>query len=161
MSQPSGRKQGSRLALRRSYTVGSIVLFIHQLALRHNHQVGSKVLVLLYVTTIRSEAGYSSCFTSQPSGQKQDTRLALRHSYPAGSSVLVISHYLALRHNHPVGSKRCLHHNNYSPFRTIPSLSRKCSNFTRDRGLVNTSTTCSSVLMYWNFKAPLCTMSQM
>jgi hypothetical protein len=54
----------------------------------------------------------------------------------------------------------------YSPFqggsfRTIPSLSRKCSNFTRDRGLVNTSTTCSSVLMYWSFKAPLCTMSRM
>jgi hypothetical protein len=54
----------------------------------------------------------------------------------------------------------------YSPFqggsfRTIPSLSRKCSNFTRDRGLINTSTTCSSVLMYWSFKAPLCTMSRM
>jgi hypothetical protein len=54
----------------------------------------------------------------------------------------------------------------YSPFQggsfqTIPSLSRKCSNFTRDRGLVNTSATCSSVLMYWSFKAPLCTMSQM
>jgi hypothetical protein len=54
----------------------------------------------------------------------------------------------------------------YSPFqggsfRTIPSLSRKCSNFTRDRGLVNTSTTYSSMLMYWSFKAPLCTMSQM
>jgi hypothetical protein len=54
----------------------------------------------------------------------------------------------------------------YSPFqggsfRTIPSLSRKCSNFTRDRGLVNTSATCSSVLMYWSFKAPLCTMSRM
>jgi hypothetical protein len=54
----------------------------------------------------------------------------------------------------------------YSPFqggsfRTIPSLSRKCSNFTQDRGLVNTSTTCSSVLMYWSFKAPLYTMSQM
>jgi hypothetical protein len=56
--------------------------------------------------------------------------------------------------------------NIYSPFqggsfRTIPSLSRKCSNFTRDRGLVITSATCSSVLMYWSFKAPLCTMSQM
>jgi hypothetical protein len=54
----------------------------------------------------------------------------------------------------------------YSPFqgrsfRTILSLSRKCSNFTRDRGLVNTSATCSSVLMYWSFKAPLCTMSRM
>jgi hypothetical protein len=54
----------------------------------------------------------------------------------------------------------------YSPFQggsfqTIPSLSRKCSNFTRDRGLVNTSTTCSSVLMYWSFEAPLCTMSRM
>jgi hypothetical protein len=54
----------------------------------------------------------------------------------------------------------------YSPFqggsfRTIPSLSQKCSNFTRDRGLVNMSATCSSVLMYWSFKAPLCTMSRM
>jgi hypothetical protein len=54
----------------------------------------------------------------------------------------------------------------YSPFqggsfRTIPILSRKCSNFTRDRGLVNTSATCSFVLMYWSFKAPLCTMSRM
>jgi hypothetical protein len=54
----------------------------------------------------------------------------------------------------------------YSPFqggsfRTIPSLSRKCSNFTRDRGLVITSATCSSVLMYWSFKAPFCTMSRM
>jgi hypothetical protein len=54
----------------------------------------------------------------------------------------------------------------YSPFqgrsfRTIPSLSRKCSNFTRDRGLAITSATCSSVLMYWSFKAPLCTMSRM
>jgi hypothetical protein len=54
----------------------------------------------------------------------------------------------------------------YSPFRgrsfrTIPSLSRKCSNFTRDRSLVNTSTTCSSVLTYWSFMAPLCTMSRM
>ena len=54
----------------------------------------------------------------------------------------------------------------YSPFQggsfwTIPSLSRKCSNFTRDRGLVITSATCSSVLMYWSFKAPLCTMSRM
>ena len=33
-------------------------------------------------------------------------------------------------------------------FRTTPSLSRKCSNFTQDRALVNTSTTCSSVLAY-------------
>jgi hypothetical protein len=54
----------------------------------------------------------------------------------------------------------------YSPFQrgsfwTIPSLSRKCSNFTRDRGSVNTSTICSSVLMYWSFRAPLCTMSRM
>ena len=43
------------------------------------------------------------------------------------------------------------HH--YSPFRgrsfwTTPSLSRKCLKFTRDRGFVNTSTTCSLVLRY-------------
>jgi hypothetical protein len=51
------------------------------------------------------------------------------------------------------------------PFREGPfglyQLSQKCSNFTQDRGLVNTSATCSSVLMYWSFKAPLCTMSWM
>ena len=39
-------------------------------------------------------------------------------------------------------------------FRTTPSLSRKCSNFTRDRGFVNTSATCSSILTYWSFMAP-------
>jgi hypothetical protein len=47
----------------------------------------------------------SSCFTSQPSGWKQDTRLALRHSCQAGSIVLVSSHRLALRHSNKDGSK--------------------------------------------------------
>ena len=56
------------------------------------------------------------------------------------------------------------HH--YSPFRgrsfqTTPSLSRKCSNFTWDRGFVNTSTTCSSILTYWIFMTPFCIISQM
>ena len=46
------------------------------------------------------------------------------------------------------------------PFRTRPSLSRKYSNFTRDRGFVNTSTTCSSVLTYWRFMAPFCIISR-
>jgi hypothetical protein len=55
-------------------------------------------------------------------------------------------------------------HHHYSPFqgrsfRTTPSLSQKCSNFTRDRGLVNTSASCSSMLTYWSFMATLCTMS--
>jgi hypothetical protein len=152
MSQPTGRKQDTILALRHSYPAGSTILVTsYHLALRRNHQVESKVLVLLYVKTNRSEAGYytgftsqlsirkldashitSSCFTSQPSSQKQEMS----------------------------------HHNNYSPFRgrsfrTIPSLSRNCSNFTRDRGLVNTSATCSFTLMYWSFKAPLSTMSRM
>jgi hypothetical protein len=57
----------------------------------------SHLIVLLYVTALKLEARYSSCFTSQPSGWKQDTRLALRHSYPTGSSVLVSSYHLALR----------------------------------------------------------------
>ena len=53
------------------------------------------------------------------------------------------------------------HHHHCSPFRgrsfqTIPSLSRKYSNFTRDRGLVHTS-----VLTYWSFIAPFCTISHM
>ena len=56
------------------------------------------------------------------------------------------------------------HH--YSPFRgrsflTTPSLSQKCSKFTQDRGFVNTSATCSSVLTYWSFMAPFCIISRM
>jgi hypothetical protein len=46
-----------------------------------------------------------SCFTSQHSGWKQNTRLALHHSYQARSTVLVSSHRLALRHNTQAGSK--------------------------------------------------------
>jgi hypothetical protein len=57
----------------------------------------SHLIVLLYTTTLKLEARYSSCFTSQPSGWKQDTRLALHHSYPTGSSVVVSSYHLALR----------------------------------------------------------------
>jgi hypothetical protein len=63
---------------------------------------------------------YSPCFTSQPSGQKQDTRLALRHSYPAGSTVLVTSHHLDLRHNHQVGSMRCLITTTTPTFEEVP-----------------------------------------
>jgi hypothetical protein len=49
----------TRLALRHNYLAESIVLVSsHRLSLRHNFQDGSKMLVLLYVTTIRSEAGY-------------------------------------------------------------------------------------------------------
>jgi hypothetical protein len=49
----------TRLALCHSYLVGSTVLVSsHRLALRQSCQAGSKMLVLLYVTTIRSEAGY-------------------------------------------------------------------------------------------------------
>ena len=49
----------TRLALRHSYQAGSTVLVSsHSLALRHSTQVGSKILVLLYLTTIWSEAGY-------------------------------------------------------------------------------------------------------
>ena len=44
-------------------------------------------------------------------------------------------------------------------FQTTPSLSRKYSKFTRDRGLLNTLTTCSSILTYWSFIAPFCTIS--
>jgi hypothetical protein len=46
-----------------------------------------------------------SCFMSQHSGWKQDTRLALRHNYQVGSTILVSSHRLALRHNTQDGSK--------------------------------------------------------
>jgi hypothetical protein len=96
-SQHSGWKQDTRLALRHSYQAGTTVLVSsHRLALRHNTQAGSKILVLLYVTALKLEARYSSCFTSQPSGRKQDTRLSLRHSYPVRSSMLVSSYHLAL-----------------------------------------------------------------
>ena len=70
------------------------------LALCHGHKVGSTVLIFLYITTIKLEARYSSCFTSQQSSWKQDTRMALRHSFQARSSMLVSSHCLYLRHNH-------------------------------------------------------------
>ena len=46
-------------------------------------------------------------------------------------------------------------------FRTTPSLSRKYSNFIRDRGFVNTSTTFSSVLTQWSFMAPFYIISRM
>jgi hypothetical protein len=104
-SQHSSWKQDTRLALRHNCQAGSAVLVSSQcLALRHNTQAGSKILDWLYVTA--SQAGStillitSSCFMSQPSGWKQDTRLALRHSCQAGSAVLVSSHRLALCHNH-------------------------------------------------------------
>jgi hypothetical protein len=75
------------------------------LALRHNCKAGSTVLILLYVTAIKLEARYLSCFTSQQTSWKQDTRLALRHNSQVGSTVLVSSHRLALRHNNEAGSK--------------------------------------------------------
>jgi len=59
MSQHSGWKQDTRLALRHNYQVGSTVLVSsHRLALRHNTQAERKILIPLYVTTIRSEARY-------------------------------------------------------------------------------------------------------
>jgi hypothetical protein len=106
---------------------------------------------------VRSEE--SSCFTSNSEVRSKDHTASC---FTSNSEVRSMTH-LALRL-----TARSEARNKYicSPFqggsfRTIPSLSRKCSNFTRDRGLVNTSATCSSVLMYWSFKAPLYTMSQM
>jgi hypothetical protein len=88
----------TRLALRQSYQARSTVLVSsHSLALRHSSQARS--------TTNKLEERNPSCFTSQQSSQKQDTRLALRHNCQDGSTVLVSSHLLALRHNHQVGSK--------------------------------------------------------
>jgi hypothetical protein len=57
------------------------------------------------VTALKLEARYLSCFTSQQSRWKEDTRLALRHSYPVRSTVLVSSHCLALRHSCQARSK--------------------------------------------------------
>jgi hypothetical protein len=49
----------TRLTLRHSYPAGSTVLVSsYHLALCHSCQAETKMLVLLYVTTIRSEAGY-------------------------------------------------------------------------------------------------------
>jgi hypothetical protein len=124
--------------------------------------------------TARSEARNitASCFTSNSEVRSMthlDLRLTARSEarnitasfFTSNSEVRSMTH-LALR---LTGRSEARNHI-YSPFqgrsfRTIPSLSRKCSNFTRDRGLVITSATCSSVLMYWSFKAPLCTMSRM
>jgi hypothetical protein len=47
----------TRMALRHSYQARSTVLVSsHNLSLRHSNKDGSKILVLLYITTIRSEA---------------------------------------------------------------------------------------------------------
>jgi hypothetical protein len=59
MSQPSGWKQDTRLALRHSYQAGSsVIVTSHFLALHHSNKAGSKILILLYVTAIKLEAGY-------------------------------------------------------------------------------------------------------
>jgi hypothetical protein len=58
------------------------------LALHHSYQAGSTVCVFLYVTAIKLEERYSSCFTSQQSSWKKDTRLALRHRNQDGSKIL-------------------------------------------------------------------------
>jgi hypothetical protein len=124
--------------------------------------------------TARSEARIimASCFTSN-SEVRSMTHLALRLTARSEARIITASCFtsnnevrsmthLALR----LTTRSEARNHIYSPFqgrsfRTIPSLSRKCSNFTRDRGLVITSATCSSVLMYWSFRAPLCTMSRM
>ena len=46
-------------------------------------------------------------------------------------------------------------------FSTMPSLSRKYTNFHAVKGLVRISAICSSVRMYYNFRVPLCTRSLM
>ena len=46
-------------------------------------------------------------------------------------------------------------------FQTTPILSRKCLNFIRQRGFINASATCSSVLTHWSFMAPFCIISHM
>ena len=61
---------------------------------------------------------------------------------------------------------RCCSENQHSlsareAFSAIPSLSRKYTNFDVVRGLVKISAICSSVWMYCNFRAPLCTRSLM
>jgi hypothetical protein len=121
----------------------------------HHHRLASQ-----------HEAGTSS---QHEAGIIITTRLAHHHS-----TRLAHHHTRGWHHQHEAGITTLGWHiiimglasQHYSPFRgrslrTTPSLSRKCSNFTRDRGLVNTSTTCSSVLTYWSFMAPLCTISRM
>jgi hypothetical protein len=85
------------------------------------------------------------------------------HQHEAGITTLGW-HIITTRGWHIINTRLASQH--YSPFRgrslrTTPILSRKCSNLTRDRGLVNTSTTYSFVLTYWSFMAPLCTISMM
>jgi hypothetical protein len=49
----------TRLALCHGYQARSTVLVSsHSLVLRHNNKYGSKILVLLYITTIKLEEGY-------------------------------------------------------------------------------------------------------
>jgi hypothetical protein len=121
---------------------------------------------------VRSKEHTASCFTSNNEVRSNDSSCFTSNSEVRGkehTTSCFMSNNEVRRNdsscftsNNEVRSKEYI----YSPFQggsfwTIPSLSRKCLNFTRDRGLVITSTTCSSMLMYWSFKAPLCTMSRM
>jgi hypothetical protein len=90
--------------------------------IHHHHTARGWLIIIqdwLYVTVVKLEAQYSSCFTSQQSRWKQDTRLALHHSFSSwkhSTSLISMSCFtsqhlswkqdtrLALRHNCQVRS---------------------------------------------------------
>jgi hypothetical protein len=120
-----------------------------------NSEVRSKEHTMSFFTSnsrsneVRSKEHTTSSFTSNSEVRSNDSSCFTSNSEVRSKDIYIYI-YIYIYSPFQGGS-----------FRTIPILSRKCSNFTRDRGLVNTSTTCSSALMYWSFKAPLCTMSRM
>jgi hypothetical protein len=61
-----------------------------RLSFRYSNQARIMVLILLFVTTIKLEAWYSSFFSSHQLSWKHGTRRAFRHSNKAGSMVLVL-----------------------------------------------------------------------
>jgi hypothetical protein len=144
----------------------------HALRLTARSEAMTHLALRGLTTEVRSKEHTTSCFTSNSEVRSNDSSCFMSNSEVrskehttscfTSNSEVRSNDSSCFTSNSEVRSKEYI----YSPFqggsfRTIPSLSRKCSNFTRDRGLVITSATCSSVLMYWSFKAPLCTMSWM
>ena len=86
-------------------------------------------------------------------------------TYPSRISVLTDQlNSVTKEYNLENVSGSCKHQHSLSTreaFSTIPSLSRKYSNFKLVRGLVRTSTTYSSVGRYCTSTTILCTMSRM
>ena len=91
-----------------------------------------KITQLLIVTTLFHAGG-------------EDHMLVNDHPLLPHSAMLTVTRITSVTHHSLLRGMS---------FEATPSLPLKYSNFTFDRGLVNTSAICSSVATYWSFTAP-------